>query len=338
MAAMKPWVLDAGRGAETVATILRSGVALVLAHLLFFSGCAGDSAKGPAGTDACAKPTEAAAATQIGSVRTFLEAGPPGGVSATAFGSLVRPQQVAAAPGALFIADDGLRRILRVDPARGTFATLLDLRERPSGMAVDRLQTLYVALPGSRQVVQVAVNGQITSIFQDPAGRFVPVDVAVSEAGRIFVADGVNARVLALNRYGQVVDSIGERGDRTNPFRSVDALWFDGSVLYVLDATARRVFLFGDREVLPGIIELGNVASLPVAIASDRWQRVFIADRASGHVLMLDPAGNAPPNPLAGMPRIQDLADIWIDDFDVLHVADAAAATVLSFRVASPCR
>jgi len=338
MAAMKPWVRDAGRKTLTAVAFSRSRVALVLVHLLFASGCAGDSAKGFEGADACARSDEAVSATQLGSIRTFLEASAPGKAPGTTFGSLVRPQQVAAAPGALFIADDGLRRILRVDPHRATFTPLLVLQERPSGLAVDRSQTLYVAFPGSRRVVQVSANGQVTSIFQDPAGRFVPVDVAVSEAGRIFVADGINARVLVLNRFGQVVDSIGERGDRRNPFRSVDALWFDGDVLYVLDATARRIFLFGSRGGPPSVIEIGDAAALPMAIASDRWQRVFVADRASGKVLLFDPASTAPPSPLVGMPAVQDLADIWVDDFDVLYVADAAAATVLSFRIANPCQ
>ncbi len=338
MAVMKPWDRDAGRAALAAVTFSRSRVAVVLTLLLFAGGCAGDSATGFGGVDACAKSGEAVSATQLGSVRTFLEASTPGSAPGTVFGSLVRPQLVAAAPGALFIADDGLRRILRVDPVQATFTPLLVLEERPSGLAVDRLQTLYVAFPGSRRVVQVSADGQVTSIFQDPAGRFVPVDVAVSEAGRIFVADGVNARVLVLNRYGQVVDSIGERGDRANPFRSVDALWFDGSTLHVLDATARRIFLFDSLGGPPGVIELGDLAALPTAVASDRWKRVFVADRASGKVLLFDPASTAPPVPLVGMPRVQDLGDIWIDDFDVLYVVDAAAATVLSFRIASPCQ
>ena len=338
MVAMKPWVRDAGRGAMTAATFSQRGVAVVLTLMLFASGCAGDPATGFADAAACTRSDKAVAATQLGSIRTFLEASAPGEAPGTNFGSLMRPQQVAAAPGALFIADGGLRRILKVDPFRATFTPLLFLEERAAGLTVDRSQTLYVAFPGSRRVVQVAANGQVASIFHDPAGRFVPVDVAVSAAGRVFVADGVNARVLVLNRFGQIVDSIGERGDRPNPFRSVDALWFDGNVLYVLDATARRVFLFGGRDGPPVVIELGDAAALPMAIASDRWQRVFVADRASGKVIVFDPASTAPPGPLVGMPAVQDLADIWVDDFDVLYVADAVAATVLSFRIASPCQ
>jgi hypothetical protein len=321
----------------TAATFRRRNVAVVLSLLLFASGCAGDPATGLAAADACARSDETVTATQLGSIRTFLEASAPS-EAPTTFGSLMRPQQVATAPGALFIADGGLRRILRVDPVRATFTPLLFLKERAAGLTVDRSQTLYVAFPGSRRVVQVAANGQVTSIFQDPAGRIVPVDVAVSAASRVFVADGVNARVLVLNRFGQVVDSIGERGDRPNPFRSVDALWFDGNVLYVLDATARRVFLFGGRDGRPVVIELGDAAALPMAIATDRWQRIFVADRASGKVIVFDPASTAPPGPLVGMPRVQDLTDIWVDDFDVLYVADAVAATVLSFRIASPCQ
>jgi streptogramin lyase len=322
----------------TAATFSRRSVAVVLTLLLFASGCAGDRATGFADAGACARSDEAVTATQLGSIRTFLEASAPGEAPGTTFGSLIRPEQIAVAPGALFIADDGLRRILRVDPVRATFTPLLSLKERAAGLTVDRSQTLYVAFPGSRRVVQVAANGQVTNIFQDPAGRFVPVDVAVSAASRIFVADGINARVLVLNRFGQVVDSVGERGDRPNPFRSVDALWFDGNVLYVLDATARRVFLFGGRVGPPVVIELGDAAALPVAIASDRWQRVFVSDRASGKVIVFDPASTAPPGPLAGMPAVQDLADIWVDDFDVLYVADAVAATVFSFRIAHPCQ
>ncbi len=337
MVAMKHW--DRVVGSEVMAAMVlrRCCVHAALALVALASGCAGDSVMELAGAGDCASSDEAVVAMPLAPIRTFLEQAAPGELASRSMGSLIRPLQVAASPGALFVADIGLRHILRVDPFRSTFAPLLSLEERPAGLAVDRIQTLYVAFPGSRRVVQVRADGQITGIFQDPAGRFVPVDVAVSEAGRIFVADGVNARVLVFNRLGQVVDSIGERGDRPNPFASVDALWFDGSNLYVLDATARTVFLIGGGG-RSGLIALDETVGLPSAIAADRWKRVFIADRASGKVMVYDPASAAPPIPLVGVPPVQDLADIWIDDFDVLHVADAASASILLYRIASPCQ
>lgn len=337
MAAMRHWVRDAGNDVMTAVNSGRRLVCTVLALTSFFGGCASDPAKDMDVTGECLRSEEAVAATALAPIRTFLEDGTPGELSGRSIGSLIRPQQVATAPGALFVADIGQRRILRIDPIRSTFSPLLSLEERPAGLAVDRMQTLYVAFPGSRQVVEVTADGQVAAIIQDPAGRVVPVDVAVGDAGRIFVADGINARVLVFNRFGQVVDSIGEKGDRPNPFRSVDALWSGGSDLYVLDAIARRVFVIGG-EGRSGVIELGDAVSLPATIAADRWRRIFVADRASGKVMVYDPASAAAPRPLVGVPPVQDLADIWIDDFDVLYVVDAAAASVLSFRVASPCK
>ncbi|UCH46580.1 MAG: NHL repeat-containing protein [Betaproteobacteria bacterium] len=331
--------LGRAAGSEVMAAVvlLRHVRNAVLALVALAGGCASDPAMESASAGDCVRSDEAVAATPLAPIRTFLEEGAPHELAARSFGSLIRPQQVATSPGAVFVADIGLRRILRVDPVRSTFVPLLFLEERPAGLAVDRMQTLYVAFPGSRRVVQVRADGQVTGVFQDPAGRYVPVDVAVSEAGRIFVADQINARVLVFNRLGQVVDSIGERGDRPNPFASVDALWFDGIDLYVLDATGRKVFLIGGGG-RSRLIALDEPVGLPIAIAADRWQRVFIADRASGKVIVYDPASPAPSGPLVGMPAVQDLADIWIDDFDVLHVADAATASVLLYRIASPCQ
>ena len=337
MAAMRHWARDAGNDVMTAVKPRRRLVCTMLAFTAFVGGCAGDPSRDVAVTGECLRSEAAVAATALAPIRTFLEDGVPGELSGRSIGSLIRPQQVATAPGALFVADIGQRRILRVDPVRSTFTQLLSLDERPSGLAVDRMQTLYLAFPGSRQVVEVTADGRVAAIIQDPVGRVVPVDVAVGEAGRIFVADGINARVLVFNRFGQVVESIGEKGGRPNLFRSVDALWLSGSDLYVLDAVARRVFVFGG-EGRSGVIELGDAVSLPSAIAADRWRRVFVADRASGKVMVYDPAGAAAPGSLVGMPPVQDLADIWIDEFDTLYVVDAGAASVLPFRVASPCQ
>ena len=132
------------------------------------------------------------------------------------------------AAGNLFIADSGNHRIRRVDPSRNisTFAgggdTLGDggpaVQARlsgPRGMALDAAGNLYIA--GNGRIRKVDSSGTITTIagsgrwgFSGDGGPAVqaqfraPDDVAVDEAGNLYIADEQNNRIRRVNPSGTI--------------------------------------------------------------------------------------------------------------------------------------
>ena len=140
-------------------------------------------------------------------------------------GSLV-PEDVAVdASGRLFIADEGNRRVRKVDvdgtlstiAGDGTFSASGDggqataaLLRGPSGLAVDRVGNLFITEPGEGRVRRVAADGTISAVAGNgtressgdggsatAAGLDFPEGVATDDAGNLFITEGNRIRKVA---------------------------------------------------------------------------------------------------------------------------------------------
>lgn len=293
---------------------------------LALAGCTGGTSPGMQNS-LCVPPGEPVSGTLLQIFR-----GTPGaGVGA----SLIGPEQIAVSANDLWIADRGRGELVRVERTAQRFSVIARVPGRVAGLHVDRLRSVYVSLPAERVVRQLGFGNRLEREYRDPDGRMIPGDVVADGTGAVFVADSANARVVMFNRLGQVTGTLGERVSTPNPFVSVNALAQGAGSLYVLDASARKIHLVRNDGAMQ-TRELGTLTTLPVVMAVDRWERIFVADMGGG-VLMLDADPGRAPSVIGGLPRIAQLGDLWIDEIGVLHLADMAGGAVYSLQVPAPC-
>lgn len=307
------------------ASTMRPALAAMCASLAL-AGCAGGGNAGPQ-APLCVQAGAPVFATLLQIFR--------GALGGAAGAGLIGPEQVAVSANDMWIADRSRGELLKVDRTAQRSSVIARMRGRVAGLHVDRLRSVYLALPAQRVVRQIGSDGRLEREYRDPEGRMIPVDVVADGTGPVFVADEANARVVIFNRLGQVTGTLGERTSRPNPFLSVSALAQEGGGVYVLDASARMVHVMRDGDAME-IRELGTLVSRPVALAVDRWHRIFVAD-PGGRVLMLDADSARAPSLIEGLPRIAQPGDLWIDETGVLHLADTAGGAVYSLQVPAPC-
>lgn len=174
----------------------------------------------------------------------------------------------------------------------------------------------------------------------DPASR-VPVYVAVSPEGRVFVSDRRAGTVYIYSRSGEyqgTVEPPAEWGDIWKPL----ALGFDGEGnLLVTEAKqgSQRVGVFGpDGSLLRSFGKEGEAAgefAYPNGITADRLGRIVVADSNNGRVVVLDAEGT-PVMTLGrggsgesmGLPR-----GLAVDERNRLYVADTVNHVVLAFEL-----
>jgi DNA-binding beta-propeller fold protein YncE len=115
-----------------------------------------------------------------------------------------------------------------------------------------------------------------------------PTDVAFSETGDVYVADGYgNSRVMKFDRDGKFLKSWGEKGSAPGQFDlpHTIAVGSDGRV-YVGDRYNSRIQIFDGegnlQEIWPGFV--------PCGMTFDRLGNLFVADGVS-KVLLIDGRG-----------------------------------------------
>ena len=291
-----------------------------------FAGCAAGGNAGPQ-APLCIEAGAPASATLLQVFRGTLAGG--------AHSSLIAPEQLAVSANDMWIADRGRGELVRVDRTMQRSVVMARASGRVAGLHVDRLRSVYLALPAQRVVRQLGFDGRLEREYRNIEGRMIPVDVVTDGTGPVFVADGANARVVIFNRLGQVTGTLGELVSRPSPFLSVNALAQEAGRLYVLDASARKVHVVREDGAME-TLDLAGTVNLPVALAVDRWHRIFVGD-SGGRVAMFEADATRAPSSIEGLPRIAQLGDLWIDETGVLYLADTAGGAVYSLQVTAPC-
>lgn len=126
----------------------------------------------------------------------------------------------------------------------------------PRGVAVDAKGDVYVADVDNHRVLKYKTQGQF--VFQigasqggKPAsgtgdGEFdAPSGVAVDGAGRLFVSDWGNHRILVFSQYGEFIGEWGTEGSDDGQFQNPYGLAVDDEGhVYVVDANNHRIQKF----------------------------------------------------------------------------------------------
>lgn len=190
--------------------------------------------------------------------------------------SLNFPSDVACAPnGEIYISDRSNNRIRKVD-GKGVITTIAGLGvpgyggdfgpaedallKFPFGIELDSAGTLYIADRGNNRIRKVDGSGIITTLAGDGAHFFsgdygpatraslaYPTDVAVDDAGNVYIADRNNNRIRRIDPLGIITTfmGVGEYGYN------------------------------GDNEIASE-----TALHLPFALTTDRKGRLIVVDRS----------------------------------------------------------
>ena len=165
--------------------------------------------------------------------------------------------------GELLISDAENHRVLRYDGdgrllqaiGSGKRASGTDGFNSPAGLALDKMDNIYVVDILNGRVVQLSPDGAFVRQFGrlgDTAGTFSrPKDVAVDSAGNVYVSDGLLASVQVFSPLGEYLGLIG----RENPHdRNSSSLFQAPAGLTISEGKLHVVDRFADLFVfqLPG--------------------------------------------------------------------------------------
>lgn len=251
------------------------------------------------------------------------------------------PTDVAAAMNNLYLLDAGTRHVLLFDRGiqmvrRRVSIPSLGPRAR---IHVDRALSLYVSNPVTSEVLHFDLDGRLVQTFTSPSVLSDPVGLSVNDAdGRLYVGDGLSARVVVFNAQGAVEQVLGsEPGGEFQP-RSVRDVATAPDQLYVSDEIARQIhYLSGSGRYRYSFGEDSLIA--PGSVALDQDNHVFVADNGDGTIKiyrggeLLSVFGGA--NNVDRV-RFGNIGGMWFSE-GLLYVADPETVSIKIFRVSQSC-
>lgn len=174
-----------------------------------------------------------------------------------------------ASDGSIFVAEGIAHRITRISPdgrsslyagGEAGFADGIGEAARfrvPSGLAVDRDGTLYVADTGNNAIRRIAVDRSVTTVVSPATGLNGPLGLAVRPDGTLVIADSYNDRLCSVDSDGRLVPVAG---------------------------SGRQGFADGPA--------FDAQFDTPLAVATDRSGNVYVADAGNGAIRVLSTDGS----------------------------------------------
>ena len=257
---------------------------------------------------------------------------------------LVKPTGLFVSSGTVFIADPGMKAVLRYDEATGRgewWPRSADIKLlSPVGVAGAPDGRLFILDSLLKKVLILDDKGNVKGELEgDPEGMGQPAALAVS-GKRIYVSDVKKHRVAVYGIDGTFLQAFGRRGSAPGEFNFPTYMSFDKKTdrLWVTDSGNFRLQWFTPDGRFGGSIgENGNrpgYLARPRGVAVDSDGHVFVSDAAFEAVqpsmirkllLFVGRAGMAPGQ--FSMP-----GGVFIDGRDRVYVADTHNARVQVFQ------
>ena len=225
------------------------------------------------------------------------------------------------------------------------FASSIDGVARPLGVAAAADGRVYVTEGGgARRIRAFDANGAEDSSFSPPdsaARSWMPMYVAVSPAGDLYVTDAGQHTVHVLARDGSFLRDLAPPDGSWNPLGIAFAP--DGRLL-ITDVTAgsHRVLVFDTNDALVrqfGAEGAGDGEfSFPNAVAVDRQGRVYVSDSNNRRVQVFSADGTFLSRIGAPAIRLAAPRGIAVDGEDRLFIVDTVTGAVSVFDVSGSPR
>ncbi|HZO87192.1 MAG TPA: NHL repeat-containing protein [Chthonomonadaceae bacterium] len=193
----------------------------------------------------------------------------------------------------------------------------------PTGLAVDRDGTLYVADSNNHRVQRIALNGDVKVYGRPgsaPGQMWGPVAVAVDPTGQfVYVADQGNNRVQCFHFLGQCRGAIGG-------FRSPSGVAFDAEgMLWIADTGQSRLLRFNPRnnQFIGGMDQAVGIVR-PLSVACDHAHNIYVTDGATSDVTRYTYFG-VRAQALGEIRRLADPRGVAVDSQGRIYLAEAGA-------------
>ncbi|MHB8713942.1 MAG: NHL repeat-containing protein [Trichloromonadaceae bacterium] len=200
--------------------------------------------------------------------------------------------------GNLYVADPGTPAVYVFSSDRTAKVKMgsAEIFEAPAYVAVnEKLDRVYVSDAKKHQIVVFNRAGQFQFAFgqQDEVGEtnlYSPQGVAIAPDGRVFVADMLNARIQSFDADGKPLSRFGVLGDHDSNFEYPKDLAFDSEGnLHIIDIRKAAMLTYSPDGKWLGYLGSGRTKnpvgfSLPVALALDNADRIYIVDRLNQRV------------------------------------------------------
>jgi DNA-binding beta-propeller fold protein YncE len=207
------------------------------------------------------------------------------------------------ANGEILVADAELGRVFRLDregKPMGSFGE--GILTRPTGLARDAQRgRVYVSDTHAHDVKVFDDNGVLLEILghrgEGKGELNFPTHLAFA-ADKLYVTDGMNARVQIYNTQGQVSATLGQRGLFIGNFTRPKGVAVDPSGnIYVVESFYDSLLVFNsDGRFLMPLGGTGKEAGqfyLPAGVWSDLRGRIYVADMFNGRIAIFQLLGGA---------------------------------------------
>lgn len=175
-----------------------------------------------------------------------------------------------------------------------------NLRSRPSpGISALTLMLAWLLLAGQAAWAENYPTKAARHLFDFAGGSggplAVPTDVAVGTAGRVYVVDGGNSRIVAFGPTGQFLFSIGRAGNGKGEFKSPVGVGTDAQGrVYVADSGNNRIQIFdgSGRFASSFPVTSDGRAVRPIDVAPDaEGKTIYVTGNNNHKVMAFAPTG-----------------------------------------------
>jgi len=195
-----------------------------------------------------------------------------------------------------------------------------------------RLNKVYILSKDGKMIIPLSESIQLSR----------PTGIAYSEASKeIWVVETGAHRISVLNKAGERIRTIGERGNAPLQFNFPTYIWIDGSGrIYIVDSMNFRIqILSEDGKYITSFGKQGDVTGTfarPRGVATDSKGNIYVVDALFNTVQIFDTSGRLLyyfGNQGRGKYQFWMPSGIFIDRNDFIYVSDSYNGRVQIFQL-----
>jgi len=265
------------------------------------------------------------------------------------FKNIRKPYGVAGYGGRIFVADTGSASVFVIDPNEKKVSYIGDQAAGKLAMPVDvaiaKEGTIYVSDVRLKRVYAYDQNGTFKSAYGMKDEFYRPTGIAVnSNLGLLYVVDTLAHNIKIFSLSGQLVSTIGKRGEGDGEFNYPTNIAIDprnNNVIVVDTQNFRIQILDKDGKFLGKFGEIGDkpgTFTRPKGVGVDSEGHIYVVDAAFNNVQVFDDKGTlllffGSAGTTEGSFKLP--AGLTLDDRDRLIISEAFTGRVQVFQYVS---